>query len=46
MLKMLGVKAVALIFLFASFIATICPIAIDMLVRRFKWGRKLLLGKN
>ncbi len=45
-LKMLGVKAVALIFLCASFRATICPIAIDMLVRRFKWGRKLLLGKN
>jgi len=45
-LKMLGVKAVTLIFLFASFIATICPIVVDMLASRFKWGRKLLLGKN
>lgn len=45
-LKMIGVKAVAIIFAFATCIATFCPILVDKLVRRNKWGRKLLLGRN
>lgn len=46
LLKMVGIKAVMLLFIFATCIATACPIVIDILISRFKWGRKLLLGKN
>lgn len=45
-MKMIGVKAVALIFTFATCIAIICPIIIDVVANRFKWGRVLLLGKS
>lgn len=46
LLRMVGVKAVMLIFIFATCIATFCPIVVELLMSRFKWGRKLLLGKN
>ncbi len=45
-LNMIGVKAIIPIFIFASFIATICPIVVDMVVSRFRLGRRLLLGKR
>ena len=45
LLKMVGVKAVMTIFVSVTCVAAICPIIVDMVVSRFKWGKKLLLGK-
>lgn len=45
-LKMIGVNAVLPIFMFASCIATACPILLDKVVSRFKVLRVMLLGKK
>lgn len=45
-LKAVGVKAVGIIFVAATIIATACPIVVDKVVRQFKWGRVLLLGER
>ena len=46
LLKMVGIKAVTPIFVFATCIASFCPIIVDVSVRRLKWCRILLLGRN
>ena len=45
-LKMMGIDAVSAIFMFASCIATACPIGLDKVVSRFKVLSMLLLGKK
>lgn len=45
-LKMMGIYSVSAIFMFASCIATACPIGLDKVVSRFKVLSMLLLGKK
>lgn len=45
-LKMMEIDAVSAIFMFASCIATACPIGLDKVVSRFKVLSMLLLGKK
>lgn len=45
-LKMMGIYSVSVIFMFASCIATACPIGLDKVVSRFKVLSMLLLGKK
>ena len=46
LLKMIGVQSVALIFLFASFIAVACSILLDRFFSYFRLSRVLFLGKK
>lgn len=45
-MKMMGIYSVSAIFMFASCIATACPIGLDKVVSRFKLLSMLLLGKK
>lgn len=46
LLKMIGIKTVMPIFCFATFVATFCPIIVDMFISRNKVLRKIFLGKR
>lgn len=45
-LKMLGIHSIAPLFAMVTILSTLAPICVDKLMSPFKWGRKLLLGKN
>lgn len=45
LLKAFGVKAIYLIFVLSTFIATFSPILLDRLMKRLRTGRKFLLGE-
>lgn len=45
LLKMAGIESIPFLFPSVTFIATLGPVVVDKVARRFKWGRILLLGK-